>query len=80
MISFNGQSVALKPLTERLKEIAEVVRLYRAAVEVPTEGSHGHHIPPDHPFSLIGKSFLPKKMIRELLKHIKTDRSERMYV
>lgn len=58
MIYSNGHSVALSPLRERLPQIAEVIRLYRNGVE-------SQLIPPEHPFSLIGKGFYPKVRTRD---------------
>jgi hypothetical protein len=56
-----------EPLTTRLGVIGQVVKKYRDSA---AEGA----IPEDPPFTLIGKSFFPKRDIRRLFERIHEER------
>jgi len=74
IIVLNGTVLAQKPLKDRLLTIGTgVVQVYRNALEKK-------RIPEDHPFTLMGKQFLPISDLYKLIGMIKIVHGQRCYI
>jgi len=74
IVALNGEVVTTKTLKERLLTIGNgVVKVYRESIEKKI-------IQEDHPFTLIGKQFLPIGDLHKLLAFIKTVSGQKYYI
>jgi len=73
IIVLNGDQVGPKPLPTRLDAIRQVVAGYRSALEKKA-------IPADHPFSIMGKQFMPTQDLPKLISMLKHKEGHRYYI